>query len=102
MVLDVQIKEIEALSEGVRELLVRLEKMERKLYMRQLWYGREDLAALKGMKVSAFYNKPWLLPGEPSRQGGNERWSYAQVWESGWIWKSDKELQSKGARRGHD
>ncbi|MCK4816894.1 hypothetical protein KA005_14080 [bacterium] len=66
---------------------------------KKLWYRREDLAKLKGMPISAFYNKPWLLPGPPLKQGGVEAWSYKQVFESGWIWMSDEDLKQNAAAR---
>ena len=101
--MDLRLPEVEELSAVVRELAVRLQRMEEKVVGRKLWYGREDLAELKSMKVSAFYNKPWLLPpAPPSKQGGNERWSHAQVWDSGWIWKSDADLRPAPTRQSHD
>lgn len=102
MMLDVRVEEVEAVCVALQELVGRVARLEEKVLGFRAWYSREELAGLKGVKVSTFYNKPWLLPGPASRQGGNERWSHAQVWDSGWIWKSDADLQPKGARRGHD
>lgn len=69
--------------------------------MEKLWYSRKDLAELKSIPVSAFYNKPWLLPpGGPSKQGGTDRWSRKQVWDSGWVWMSDSDLSLRGGRDG--
>jgi len=89
--MEIELPEIKSLAEEIKALKVEIEK----LFPQKLWYSRQDLAALKGMTVSAFYNKPWLLPGPPSKQGGTDRWSHKQVWESGWIWKSDEDLKSK-------
>ena len=91
-ILEELLEEIQGLKEELREVKSRLSMMEKP------WYSRQDLAALKAMKVSAFYRKPWLLPGPPVRQGGRERWSYQQVFESGWIWASDEDLKPKARR----
>jgi len=92
----IRLPEIEELCREVRKLSEKVEQLQQKVLPAKLWYTRAELAALKGMPVSAFYNKPWLLPpGTPSKQGGTDRWSHKQVWESGWIWKADKDLNPR-------
>lgn len=95
----IQLPEVQALISAIQTLTVKVQQLEERVLPGKLWYSRVDLAALKGIHVSAFYNKPWLLPGEPSKQGGVDRWSYKQVWESGWIWKSDKELNPREGKK---
>lgn len=85
----VDIPEIEDLRLQIQDLAAKIDR----LIPNKLWFSRQDLAALKGVPVSAFYNKPWLLPGEPSKQGGTDRWSCRQVIDSGWIWMSDEDLK---------
>jgi hypothetical protein len=93
----IRLPEIEELSREVRKLSEKVEQLQQKVLPAKLWYSRADLAALRGIPISAFYSKPWLLPpGGPQKQGGTDRWSYKQVWESGWIWKSDKDLSPRG------
>jgi hypothetical protein len=98
----VQLPEVQELCGLVRGLAQQIEDLRQKMLPGKLWYSRAELAALKGIPVSAFYNKPWLLPpGEPSKQGGTDRWSFKQVWESDWIWKSDKDLNPRGGEDGN-
>ena len=98
----IQLPEVQEICGLVRNLAQQIEDLRQKMLPGKLWYSRAELAELKGMIVSVFYNKPWLLPhGEPSKQGGNDRWSYQQVWDSGWIWKSDRELNPRGGEK-HD
>jgi len=97
----IQLPEVQEICGLVRNLAQQIEDLRQKMLPGKLWYSRAELAELKGMIVSVFYNKPWLLPpGEPSKQGGNDRWSYNQVWESGWIWKSDADLNPRGGEDG--
>jgi len=93
--MEVQIPEIEELRQQIQDLAAKVDQ----LIPQKLWYSRQDLAELKSIPVSSFYNKPWLLPpGGPVKQGGTDRWSYHQVWESGWIWMSDSDLRPKARR----
>ncbi len=91
----IQLPEVQALAKAVQELGRQVEELRHKVVPAKMWYSRAELAALKGIPVSAFYNKPWLLPGKPQKQAGVDRWSWRQVWDSGWIWKSDKDLNPK-------
>jgi hypothetical protein len=95
----IRLPEVQALTRDIQALIAKVQQLEERVLPGKLWYSRVELAALKGIPVSAFYNKPWLLPGEPSKQGGVDRWSYKQVWESGWIWKSDKELNPREGKK---
>ena len=96
---EIELPEVETLIEVVQALRLEIEELKKKVLPQKMWYSREDLATLKSMKISALYNKPWLLPpGLPLKQGGTDRWSYQQVWESGWIWKSDEDLRPKARR----
>ncbi len=92
---DLELPEVQALQEAVQQLTRRIEELYEKLHPMKLWYSRTELAGLKSIPVSAFYNKPWLLPGKPQKQAGVDRWSWRQVWDSGWIWQSDKDLNPK-------
>lgn len=91
----VEIPELKEFGRQITELAAKVER----LTPQKMWYSRQDLADLKGIPVSAFYNKPWLLPGQPSKQGGTDRWSYQQVFESGWIWMTDADLRPRSRRR---
>ncbi len=90
--MQINLPEVEALTAEVRALSLEIKALKEKLLPQKLWYSRAELAALKGVPVSALYNKPWLLPGAPAKQAGSDRWSFQQVWDSGWIWKSDRDL----------
>jgi uncharacterized small protein (DUF1192 family) len=97
----IRLPEVEELARRILVLTDEIRELRLKAVPGRLWYSRAELAALKGMPVSAFYNKSWLLPsGEASKQGGTDRWSFKQVWESGWIWKSDKDLNPRGGEDG--
>jgi hypothetical protein len=91
----IHLPEVERLERAVQELSRLVVDLAQKVSPAKMWYSRAELASLKDIPVSAFYNKPWLLPGKPSKQNGNDRWSFKQVWDSGWIWKSDKDLSPK-------
>ncbi len=91
----IRLPEVEALTKAVQELTEQVVELRQKVVPAKMWYSRAELAALKGIPVSAFYNKPWLLPGKPHKQAGVDRWSWRQVWDSGWIWQSDKDLNPK-------
>ena len=94
MIINIDTPEIDKINTMLVALLQAIEQLQSGM-KGQLWYRREDLAKLKGMPVSALYNKPWLLPGTPLKQGGVEAWSYKQVFESGWIWMSDEDLKCR-------
>jgi hypothetical protein len=97
----IRLPEVEELTRLVQELIVAVQQLAMKVQPAQAWYSRAELAHLKAIPVSAFYNKPWLLPGKPSKQAGVDRWSFKQVWESGWIWKSDADLNPRGGEDGN-
>jgi len=64
MTIKVDMPEIDQTNKMLSALLQAIEKMQGSM-KGQLWYRREDLAKLKGMPISALYNKPWL-PGTAS------------------------------------
>jgi hypothetical protein len=97
----IRLPEVEEMTRLVQELIVAVQQIAMKVQPAQAWYSRAELARLKAIPVSAFYNKPWLLPGKPSKQAGVDRWSFKQVWESDWIWKSDKDLNPRGGEDGN-
>jgi hypothetical protein len=100
MEMTIHLPEVEDLAQRVLVLIDEIRELRQKVMPGKLWYSRTDLAALKGIPVSAFYNKSWLLPpGEPAKHGGVDRWSFKQVWETRWIWKTDKELNPRGGER---
>lgn len=93
---DIELPEIEILAGEIHGLRLDIQELKQVLLPQKAWYSRQDLAGLKSVPVSAFYHHSDLLPpGDPSKQGGNDRWSYKQVWESGWIWMSDEDLRQK-------
>ncbi len=95
MNIKVDMPEIEDVTKMLSALLQAIEQLQGSDMKGKLWYRRQDLAKLKSMPISALYNKPWLLPGPPLKQGGVECWSYKDVFESGWIWMSDKDLKCR-------
>ena len=100
MTLTFESPEIQELVAQVQALQAAVEGMRAELLPKRLWYRRKDLAGLKNLPVSAFYQRPWLLPPNMRRQAGVEAWSYKDVFESGWIWKGDEELAAeRGMKR---
>ena len=91
--------EIQELAAEVQALREAIDGMRSELLPEKLWYRRKDLAQLKNLPISAFYQRPWLLPPNLRKQGGVEAWSYKDVFESGWIWKSDIDLVGKKIKR---
>ena len=100
MTLNFESPEIQELAAEVQALREAIDSMRAELLPEKLWYRRKDLAGLKNLPVSAFYQRPWLLPPNMRRQAGVEAWSYKDVFESGWIWKGDEELAAeRGIKR---
>ena len=100
MDLTLELPEIQELAAEVQVLREAIDGMRAELLPEKLWYRRKDLAGLKNLPVSAFYQRPWLLPPNMRRQAGVEAWSYKDVFESGWIWKGDEELAAeRGIKR---
>ena len=100
MTLTIEVPEIRELADQVQALREAIDAMRSELLPTKLWYRRKDLAQLKGLPISAFYQRPWLLPPNMRRQGGVEAWSHKDVFESGWIWKGDEELTAeRGVKR---
>ena len=95
MDLTLELPEIQKLASEVQALREAIDSMRSELLPERLWYRRKDLAGLKNLPVSAFYQRPWLLPPNMRRQAGVEAWSYKDVFESGWIWKGDEELAAE-------
>ena len=95
----IELPEINELISQIQALQAAVEGMRAELLPKRLWYRRKDLAQLKNLPISAFYQRPWLLPPNVRKQGGVEAWSYKDVFESGWIWKSDTDLLGKKIKR---
>ena len=95
----VEVPEIKELIQEIHSLRLEVNNLRNKIKPSKLWYRREDLAELRNLPVSAFYNRRYLYPGPPQKINGVDMWSYEQVFESGWIWKTDEELKESNKLR---